>query len=440
MARLVSRPGWNKAGARLRKAADGSGYEHHIPASFSDERPAINFTCEDFSDVAIQDHPLASRLPQPAAGGTPAVVCDPSDFKPLICGPGVPIYASDYLTADMPQFGLRVLPFKNATVVTLHWLHLSFDAIAVSDILKAWRLMLEGREDEIPEPLPVEHYPLAEFGTAPKERHLLADVHLKIGGVLGWVARNSWSIFMAPKECRMLCVPARFWKKLREETLAELRAKDRPDAWVSEGDIIVAWFSRIALASYDKDGASSSAPVNIQQAVELRGRLPGSFPAGRPFLGNAMSFMAELVPIHDVLTKPVSYVANKIRNALITQTTSEQCEAYGSLVREDPTNKAPPFFGETGMHLLMYTSWAKSKLYDTDLEAALEKDHRSGASGAKNGVALPRYIQTIQGPYDFPDGIFIVGKDTYENFWISGCRAKGLWETMERAIREEWSG
>ncbi|KAH7035923.1 uncharacterized protein B0I36DRAFT_361234 [Microdochium trichocladiopsis] len=440
MTRLVSeRKGWDKLGARFRRSADGKSLEHHIPTTFSASRRAVDFTSADHSDTKIDDHPVASKLPRPSpSASTPSVICDPDDFKSLIYAPGVPIWASDYLYSDRPQFGLRVVSFRDSTVVVVHWLHVAMDSIGLGSVLRAWRLMLEGREDEIPEPLPADEYPLAEYGLAPKEKHLLEDVHLKMSGVLAWVARNLWMLAVTPKECGMLCIPAKFWKKLREQALADLAKSGGGDGgWVSEGDVLLAWFSRLALAHYDKDSAAALAPVNIQQVVEVRGRMPERFPPNRPYLGNAIAFMIQLMPIRDALTTPISQVAGAIRKALVTQSTPEQCEAYGALVRQDPVNRAPPFFGESRMHLLLYTNWCKAKLYDTDLGAAVKGG--DGSSSGKKKAAPPRYIQTNQGPYDFPDGIFVVGKDAHENYWISAYRPKGLWGVVAKVIREEWS-
>lgn len=337
-------------------------------------------------------------------------------------------------------------------------------------MLRAWRLLLKGKDggeydDEVPEPLPSdeESYSLRDYGMAPKQRHVLQDVHLKMSGMLGWAVRNIWGIVFGRKECAVLCVPGPFWRALREKAIAELnddsRAENEGDeekreTWVSEGDVLLAWFTRLALSHYPPGTRKA---VNIQQAVNLRDRLPSLFPdnPGRPFLGNAMTFMTQLIPVSDVLSSSsVGRVAGKIRRALRTQTTPEQCEALAALVRQDRTNKAPPFFGESGMYRLMYTNWTKAGLFETDLGAAVKggggkgeeeeegvkKDDEGTSRKEKRKVALPRYVQSNQEPYHFPDGIIVVGKDAHENYWISAYLPRGLWGLMEKAICEGRTG
>ncbi|KAK7739250.1 hypothetical protein SLS62_011276 [Diatrype stigma] len=418
--------------------------EHHIPAAFTPERPAVTFTSEDHSSVPISAHPVASGVPRPPTDGHPAIVCDPTDFEPLIYGEGVPRTGDDYLYKDTPQLGLRIVSFQDATVVIVHWIHLAFDAMGHSAILKAWQLMVEGREDEIPEPLPADNDALREYGTAPTEPHLLADRRMKLSGLVSWVARNLWSFAVTPKECRMLCVPGAFLARMRAQALSELRAaaadetagekeKEKEEPFLSEGDVLLAWLSRLGISHYPVD---SEAPVNIQQAMEVRPKMPDRLPPGRPFLGNAVAFVVALLPAKDILTKPLSYVAAAIRRAIVEQGTRPQIEAYGSLVRLDPTNRAPPFFGESGMHLYLFTNWQKAGLFETDLGAAIVEKKDDGRMGTKRALT-PSYIQTVQGPYDFPDGIFVVGKDAQENYWVSAYRLKGLWGVMDKVMAAE---
>jgi len=135
------------------------------------------------------------------------------------------------------------------------------------------------------------------------------------------------------------------------------------------------------------------------------------------------------MPAKDLLQKPLSYLASHIRRSIEEQGSREQIEAYTSIIRMDSKNKAPPFFGESSMQLLMFSNWQKANMYGTDLSAAAAKP--------RDTPLLPSYVQSMQGPYNFSDGIIIVGKDTEGNYWLSGYRVKGLWEMMEREMGKE---
>jgi hypothetical protein len=81
------------------------------------------------------------------------------------------------------------------------------------------------------------------------------------------------------------------------------------------------------------------------------------------------------------------------------------------------------------MQLLMFSNWQKANMYGTDLSAAAVK--------SRDTPLVPSYVQSMQGPYNFTDGIIIVGKDHEGNYWLSGYRVKGLWEMMETEMAKE---
>lgn len=151
-------------------------------------------------------------------------------------------------------------------------------------------------------------------------------------------------------------------------------------------------------------------------------------PDKRPFLSNCVGFLSTLLPIKDLLQKPLSYVASQIRRSIKEQGSREQVEAYTSLVRLDPSNRAPPFFGDSSMNLLMFSNWQNTNMYQINLSAA---------AAAVTPPLTPSYVQSVQGPYNFADGIIIVGKDAKGKYWLSGYRAKGLWEMMGKKMKEE---
>ncbi|KAL7931820.1 hypothetical protein V8C35DRAFT_103514 [Trichoderma chlorosporum] len=427
--RVVSRPGWNKLGARLRRNDRGE-LEHHIPTIFSPERPAVGFDHVDDSNLAVEDHPIASRIPRPPIDGRPAVVGDPDDLSGLIYGPEVPTNLDDYIYTDRPQLGLRVVSLKNSTIVVLHWIHLAFDATAKRSLLEAWMLMLQDRESEIPEPLAPHEYILENCGKNPTEPHVLADYHVSKPGLVWWVLQNSYNLIVRKKEHRMLCVPAVYLARLREKALAELAAEATSEKWelpfLSEGDVLVAWVARLAIANLPEN---SQRTVAVQQAYQWRPIFGDLIPDKRPFLSNCVGFLVTLMSAKDMLQKPLSYLASQIRQSIKEQGSREQVEAYTSLIRHDPANRAPPFFGSPSMQLFMFSNWQKANMYGTDLSAATVTP--------RSTPLTPSYVQSVQGPYNFSDGIIIVGKDAVGNYWLSGYRGQGIWGLMEKKMKEE---
>ncbi|GJC96139.1 BCL5p [Colletotrichum higginsianum] len=375
--------------AKLRGLSRDRGeLEHHIPQKFSRDRPAIGYDHVDLSDVAIEDHPSASRIPRPPSDGRPAVVGDPNDLDDLIHGPQIPKGLDDYLHEDQPELGLRIVSFKNSTVVVLHWIHLAIDAVGMRSLMQAWMLALQGRHEAIPKPLAAEQYALEDVGKAPKETHVLADRLLSMPGLILWVVRNAYGLAFCKKEHRMVCMPAAYLEKLREKALVELAAaaeaagegrKDSP--FVSDGDVLVAWAARLAMSNLPKDSE--------RLAYQWRPVLKDLIPPERPFLSNCVGFLVTLIPAKDLLQKPLSYAASQVRRSVKEQGSREQVEAYAELIRRDPGNRAPPFLGASSMQLIGFSNWQQGNVYGLDLSSA--------AVGPRDAPLMPSYVQNVQG-------------------------------------------
>ncbi|UKZ78758.1 hypothetical protein TrVFT333_006503 [Trichoderma virens FT-333] len=358
--------------------------EHHIPTIFSQDRPAVGFDHVSLDALAVEDHPGASCIPHPPLNDRPAIVGDPDNLSALIYSNRVPRTLDDYIYTDRPQLGLRVVSFKNSTIVVLHWIHLTFDATAKGTLLNAWMLMLQGRENEIPEPLSPHEYILEHCGKNPTEPHVLAEHHMSKFGLVWWLLQNSYNLMFKKQEHRVVCVPAAYLAKLREKALAELAAE----------------------ASSEK----CETPFLSKEIFSLIGCLDWQLLILQKIRRNL-------------------HLAAQIRRSIKEQGSREQVEAYTSLIRLDPANRAPPFFGSSSMQLLMFSNWQKANMYGTDLSAAAVTPRRT--------PLRPSYVQSVQGPYNFSDGIIIVGKDAEGNYWLSGNRAKGLWGMMGKKMEDE---
>lgn len=135
-----------------------------------------------------------------------------------------------------------------------------------------------------------------------------------------------------------------------------------------------------------------------------------------------------LISARELISRPLSWLAQHIRTAIATQGTRAQVEAYFALQREMP-GRVMPFFGEAGMHLMTFSNWCKANLYGHDFSPArLDK--------TDNTPLFPSYVQTIQLPFEFPEGTLIVGQDQAGNYWMYGFRVKGLWAKVEQALSE----
>lgn len=148
------------------------------------------------------------------------------------------------------MLGLRVNSFTDATIVTLQWQHVAFDALGMQYVVEAWCAMLWGKESDILTPLSPDSDPfdvLAQ-GTRPAtEQHVLADRRVGLGGLLKWGLGYGVDMLIRAKENRMVCVPESYWRPQLEKALEELRAEavangeDVAKVFLTENDVLTAW-------------------------------------------------------------------------------------------------------------------------------------------------------------------------------------------------------
>ncbi|KAM5343374.1 hypothetical protein ACJ41O_011911 [Fusarium nematophilum] len=415
---LISQPTWRKLGGRLRKNDKGA-LEYHVPAEFDARRPAVGFSHVDNSEVTRDDHPLAQRLPRPSS--RPAVVGDPDETIALACGPGCPTSIDDYLYSDRPLLGLHVVSLKDATLVTLHWLHIACDALGMKALIGCWVLTMQGKE--VPPQQGFDYDPLAELGMNPKENHALADQRMKAGALLTYALKNGYSLTMGKKECRMVCIPGYYLNKLRANAIQDLKAAGVEQPFLTDNDVLVAWWTRMALSHLPQD---SNCPVTVQLAMSMRKSLEKDLLLPeKPFVSNCFAFTNLLLPAKDFKQKPVSHVAAQMRAALNEQSTRAQIEAYQAMVR-DSIAPLPVFMGTGATYQVSYSNWTKADLYQADFSAA--------AVTPRDTPLLPSYIAHCQVPFQFPEGFIVVGKDSKDNTWLCGYRVQGLWDVVEKEL------
>ncbi|KAH8176624.1 family regulatory protein [Sarocladium implicatum] len=425
---LINRKGYRKLGGRLRRNSQG-GVEYHVPAQFSASRPALTFRHVHYDDDA-EDHPVASKIPKPGDLSGPTIMGDPEDLSELCRPLGKTLSLEDYLTSDRTTLGLFITTFRNKTCVSLYWPHVAFDAMGKHAIIDGWIKVLQDRQDEIPEPIGFDTDPLADFGKNATEKHLLADKRVGNVGMAGYALRNITGL-VGPKEIRMVCLPAVFWQKMVADVRDDLKrgAEHSEAPFVTEGDVITAWWTRVCCSHMDK---TSSTTVAAQNAMSLRRVLKNDLlPDYRPFISLALGFPTVLLPAKDVLTKPLSWLALQFRHAINDQGTRAQVESYAALQREfSATMRMPVFFGDTGMYNLFFSNWQQAGLFNFDFGAAAKVPREDGKPLRSS------YIQCIQDPA-FPEGWPISGKDESGNYWISGFREKGLWARVEEELKAQ---
>ncbi|RSM00556.1 hypothetical protein CDV31_011722 [Fusarium ambrosium] len=424
---LAQRDGWQKLGARLRRNSKGV-LEYHIPTEFNQDRPSIVYNHVQH-DTPIADDPIAGKIPKPST--RPSILGDPDQFLSLMHPEGSPKKLEDYVNSERPQLGLHTVSFKDATLVSIYWPHIMFDAMGKKALLTAWSLILQGRQDEI---LPLHGAgsdPLTELGCHPTEPHKLADRQLSTLGLVRYGLNHITEFALRGNETRIVCVPAAFMDKLREEAMRDFSvdSSSDEDTFLSEGDILCAWWTRIAISHLPQD---SNTNVILYNAYSLRSVLSKDLlPAGTSYLSNATGFIHTPLTVKEINTKSLGYVASRIRQSISEYGTREQVEAFMSMVRQSQA-RTPPFFGDPSMHMVTYSNWSKAKMFETDFSAAIKPGSLSASEGHVPG--RPTYIQNCQYGLTLPNAFPIMGKDAHGNYWLSGYLNKGNWDKINEIL------
>ncbi|KAK2051371.1 hypothetical protein LY76DRAFT_675569 [Colletotrichum caudatum] len=143
--------GWRKLRGRIRlDATTGKRLEIHVPLSSDTHRPAVTYYSHVAFQMAIDEHPLASQLPQPTVSTSLQANHGIDLAAELGLGPAAPHTMNDFLTTDAPQLSLHVVSFQDATLVSLTWPHIATDGMGMGHLVHPWSLVLAGRHDEVP--------------------------------------------------------------------------------------------------------------------------------------------------------------------------------------------------------------------------------------------------------------------------------------------------
>lgn len=392
--------------------------------------------------MPIADHKVASRLPKKS--DNLAMFDEVQDLNTLMCSTNAPKTLNDFLYKDIPQLGLHVVSFRDATLVSISASHILYDAMGLKGLLVAWSIMLEGRDHEVPDLIGFDTDPLVDFGRHPKEEYKLAHKQLSIWQMLCFIFWYALEQFWWPEESnRTIFVPASFVTKLRKNARQELvkldsamRTYEKEVPFLSEGDVLFAWLSKIATAQMPRDSEQTVLLINI---LDMRRVLSKDMlPAPGVYVGNAAAHIDTFVSLRDLISQPISATAAKIRSSIVEQGTRDQLESQTAIARAAIDKGGfPILFGDANMHMVVCTNWTRARMYEVDFSAAivqgtLEVDSKRTASS----TAKPSFLAVTSVVEGFTkrNTFAVLGKDNDGNFWVAGTLRKSAWLETEQLI------
>ncbi|KAF1934753.1 hypothetical protein EJ02DRAFT_439675 [Clathrospora elynae] len=460
--KLLEKPGWKKLGARLRMKENGK-LEYHVPASYSKERPPINFTQTKY-DMPFSEHQIGALFPDVKDGGDVQTFDVLDSLHVLTQTENSTVVLADWIYTDKAQLGLHVVNFQDATLVTITWLHTLLDAMGRQALLKAWTAVLEGRGGDVPEFWGYDFDPLEKLG-ALQESEAKAEDHSIGPDSLEREKESPIQTITATQpqrgDGRMIYIPASYMSRLRTSALHDLSTLDPadltlsfsntlpPTPFLSDGDILCAWLTRHIATSHPY--FSATRPVVLVNVLGMRDVLTTStdhydalIPKGVAYIGNATSGIASSFGAGQFLDMPLGHVAARLRKDLVAQGTREAVE----------TSQRAPFHPgretkkegdvDTAPAVFVFTNWAKANFFETDFSAVIVgedvRDEGEGREGVEKGArGKPSYIHvygTDQRGFHENGMGNVAGKDAKGNYWMGAVMSKEFVGAFDKAVKD----
>ncbi|KAL7928577.1 hypothetical protein V8C35DRAFT_317904 [Trichoderma chlorosporum] len=431
LSQLFQMEGWRKLGGRLRRRPDGSA-EIHIPCPFTEDRPPLHFTKESFN-MRISEHPEASKLP--SASDKLTTFPSARNYQSLALGPGAAKCIEDYFCSDHPLYGLHVVKFTDAALVSISFNHAISDLAGLMAVMNAWQLVLAGKPEAVP-PFKgfYEDTMAGLFKAQPTERYVLADKLLS-----GWrlaafglrlIVEKWWN---SPIESKLLCIPKKTMDTLVQEARdkipkpVEANSTTNSASFISENDIVVA----LAMKTLAY-GLSPSRPITALQAVDPRSRVKSVFEQNAAYICNAPAAAFVHCNSKEAVDKSIGELALEGRKAILSQLTEEQMKAVAVLgYKSMMATGNPPMFGESNTAFIVFSNWSKAAFLEkVDFSPAIVKSAETDRPLGKPGHPVYYHSQSIEKGVLTTNVVVIRGRDLEGNFWFNGDFPAHVWPTM----------
>lgn len=335
------------------------------------------------------------------------------------------------ITRATPQIFLRITSFADATLMGLVWPHTMMDALGLEDLLRAWSIVLAGREGDVPALLGASEDVLANLGDE-KDLKAFKGSELMSKHQLGTLAQAAFfaryvkdSMGDVPVVRKLICLPKAALAELHDQAVVE----DEKAPFVSESDILTAWAAR-AVAKSKKQPR----PVTIASAVNIRFRLAsllGMGDTGR-YMQNMVLNCFTFLPSDIAQSESLRPIAETHRGFLGAQTTVPHTLGMLRFLREKKESGkdvALPLFGEAKSVVVIVNNLTKVNM----MQAADFGPAVVGKAQGNGKIAYWHFLP-LQPPAWMKDWFVVLGKDHEENCWVMATLGPKGWEVIEEEL------
>lgn len=395
--------------------------------------------------MTMDAHPLASRLPK-KTGNKPSIHEGCHAFREFSIPSILPNNIKHYLSTDEPLICLHVNSFTDGTIVSFTFPHSLSDAMGTSDLLRAWTRVLydgnaesldmdfEGARDDISAQVGD-----ADDKIAKRTRFVLDDQQTTGMSLIAFLGRYGLdSLINRNIETHHIYLPANFMAHLRRKAARELRTVGKentaqPAPFVSDGDLITAWGSRMVLSSSSSKG--TAVICNVFDMRKRLGLLGSSHSRAKAYLQNLILPSTTLLTTEEAGSLGVSQIALKIRDSIVEQTSEDQVRSLMRIARTwfSSLGSMPLFASWDTTRIIACTNWSKARFLDrADFgPAAITTQEKSSVSRAKP----VGFWGTTLAVDDNPRDTFVIyGKDQDGDYWVHAYLRRETWQLIKTEL------
>ncbi|KAM0230076.1 hypothetical protein ACHAP5_011465 [Fusarium lateritium] len=419
---------WKKLGGRLRVGNNSRGaLEIHVPSTFTKDRPAVSFSHVPYG-IEIEEHNQAGLLPKAAL--RPSIY--PAMAHELAIPPGAPKSLKDFTSRDVPMLSLHIVSFQDATLVTISWPHVLFDAVGFSHLIEAWSSVLAGRKERVPALIGARDDVLYDIGDLSQAgpQYTSSEGRTLSGLALVWfIVRFIWTILASPTvESHVVCIPKNAVERLHRRALDDIQGDNygTKHPWVSPSDAILAWLSR-AVFGHASHSISMTTPIDARTRLSHLRDTEGVY-VQNMILGSFVS----LSPT--VLQGTLGNQSLSSRQGMLSQMEETNLVGILQLFRKrwDSGKSRAPIFAAPGSVILTTNSRLKVDLFTkANFSPAVLQADNSQARNNPLGTPVYHYAATINPSIVFRNFVNVHTRDPEGNYWLTGFFTPRQWSKIE---------
>nr|POE67104.1 hypothetical protein CFP56_72662 [Quercus suber] len=434
LTKLLEIGDWRKLGGRMRHKTPER-IELHVPKRYTLERPAVAYYHEDLHDTKLGEHPVAKTLPLATSG--PSVQPQSVNLLPLVAPPDMRATYPEMVDQDVPQLSLRITSFSDATLVAISWPHSLMDASGTEALLRAWSLVLAGRDADVPRVLGAREDKLPEALVGSKddvhEEYILEPLRLTGFGVVMWFYRFFRDMFWnSALETRTVFLPKAYFSRMKDQVQHDLAAgpsAGEKEVFVSESDIISAWITRMVALTEP-----------VPRPITLVGALNARFRLRLPDRTKGTYIQNMLIPAYvflstETATGPLAPITLAHRQHIAQLATEQQVSSLLRIWYQDiALNRSSGLlFGDSNALPVLSNNLTKIEVMRAvDFSTAVTRhtkrtEARSIPLGKMTSFAVvgaPKKLNFFE----------VLGKDHDGNYWMNAVLRPRTWAMIEQEL------